>query len=556
MGRQVNAQPSFVLFEPLRLAVLRAAPIDDAANRTAAVVLAERLMKGGDYVQAARVAIRGHQWRTASQALRVACARGQIPFADVLAGQFASVPYREAEADSFVAFCVAMAAHETLLPDARNSLLGFSVSEAGVLGEEDERDLAPSRAVRTDLMEERELWRALTTLLALRALDDWRALGGVANNAARVIASTSKRVLAGVGALHGYLSSQIELINALLGKPENSSVEDQLRLVSASTELDRSGVIGRFALADAIRGHVSDARTLLAELDSEPGAVMSGFERIARVVVALEERDHRRVSELLDAPSASASERDGSEVREIRDYVRARLAYAQNGDLRARELMGRVAAQAVVPWVVAESHTFRVERYLAENHLVQADAAIAEIQCGPYARWDTSRIALAKSRFAHSHLEASLRIVEAIWVSDRSSARHRARALAVGAACALQQGRSDVADALMGDLDWFHEKSGLAEMYDDLPEGALEDAGGEGRRSRPPLSASSQRVALTKRERAVLIALGDKASADEIAATMHVSKNTIKTQMRRIYAKLGVHSRHDALRTAIDEGLL
>ena len=58
-------------------------------------------------------------------------------------------------------------------------------------------------------------------------------------------------------------------------------------------------------------------------------------------------------------------------------------------------------------------------------------------------------------------------------------------------------------------------------------------------------------VALTARERDVLVAMFADLSASEIAQRLHVSRNTIKSQMRSIYRKLDVTTRADALRRAV-----
>jgi LuxR family maltose regulon positive regulatory protein len=44
--------------------------------------------------------------------------------------------------------------------------------------------------------------------------------------------------------------------------------------------------------------------------------------------------------------------------------------------------------------------------------------------------------------------------------------------------------------------------------------------------------------------------------APEIAAELFVSLNTIRTHLRNIYAKLGVHGRTDAVKRARELGLL
>ena len=61
---------------------------------------------------------------------------------------------------------------------------------------------------------------------------------------------------------------------------------------------------------------------------------------------------------------------------------------------------------------------------------------------------------------------------------------------------------------------------------------------------------------LTERELAVLAALMDTGSIAEIASALVVSSNTVKTQLRSVYRKLGVGNREDAIAVAIDRHLL
>ncbi len=61
---------------------------------------------------------------------------------------------------------------------------------------------------------------------------------------------------------------------------------------------------------------------------------------------------------------------------------------------------------------------------------------------------------------------------------------------------------------------------------------------------------------LSERELAVLGLLGAGLTLSEIAVQLHVSRNTIKSQLRTVYRKLGAGTRVEALRRATEIGLL
>ena len=62
--------------------------------------------------------------------------------------------------------------------------------------------------------------------------------------------------------------------------------------------------------------------------------------------------------------------------------------------------------------------------------------------------------------------------------------------------------------------------------------------------------------ALTPREQAVLAELTGDVPVEEIAARLWVSRNTVKSQLRSVYRKLGVSTRAEAVARARDAGLL
>jgi DNA-binding NarL/FixJ family response regulator len=66
---------------------------------------------------------------------------------------------------------------------------------------------------------------------------------------------------------------------------------------------------------------------------------------------------------------------------------------------------------------------------------------------------------------------------------------------------------------------------------------------------------TSERLALSPRERQVLTLLKEGRSVPEVAATIYVSLSTAKTYVARIYEKLEASNRAQALMTAVELGL-
>ena len=66
---------------------------------------------------------------------------------------------------------------------------------------------------------------------------------------------------------------------------------------------------------------------------------------------------------------------------------------------------------------------------------------------------------------------------------------------------------------------------------------------------------TTERLALSPRERQVLSLLREGRSVPEVASTIYVSLSTAKTYVARLYEKLGANNRAQALMTAVELGL-
>ena len=62
--------------------------------------------------------------------------------------------------------------------------------------------------------------------------------------------------------------------------------------------------------------------------------------------------------------------------------------------------------------------------------------------------------------------------------------------------------------------------------------------------------------ALTRREQVILAHLALPLTLGEIAASLYVTRNTVKSQVRSIYMKLGVTDRESALAAGRDRGVV
>ena len=60
---------------------------------------------------------------------------------------------------------------------------------------------------------------------------------------------------------------------------------------------------------------------------------------------------------------------------------------------------------------------------------------------------------------------------------------------------------------------------------------------------------------LTRRERVILSNLSEDVTLEQIATKLFVTRNTVKSQVRSVYRKLGVSSRADAVEWAYRAGL-
>ena len=68
-------------------------------------------------------------------------------------------------------------------------------------------------------------------------------------------------------------------------------------------------------------------------------------------------------------------------------------------------------------------------------------------------------------------------------------------------------------------------------------------------------TAKASNSSLTRRERVVLSNLTEEVTLEQIASKLFVTRNTVKSQVRSVYRKLGVSTRSEAVEWARAAGL-
>ncbi|MFC4242553.1 LuxR C-terminal-related transcriptional regulator [Gryllotalpicola reticulitermitis] len=357
---------------------------------------------------------------------------------------------------------------------------------------------------------------------------------------------------------HHQIASTFLLAGDTVEALRQFGIARQIGIASGSQNAARSAT-GRIAIVQAIRGALTEAELALHEAAAQPapsGAYASssyGSERAAAALISVE-----RLADDVDERIAGLATFDNSEtVWPLEVLAKARLAIARHEPAEAIEQSS----------IAAATHPIQAGAFSAD--VIDSTTITALLALGDLAAADRA-IQSARSRGPMTRLAA---VEAAIHHGDYMQAREDLRYISTRAALPLiQRAEVDMLTARVEALKTGQIPSRLAEQIADavarrgyrrlattlpaplipLIRGHLAPASAHDFDSataglRFASSGNGLSRALTDGERRVLDALTAHETVADIARALHVSPNTIKTQLRSLYRKMGVSSRADAI---------
>ena len=355
----------------------------------------------------------------------------------------------------------------------------------------------------------------------------------------------------------GRTDTQLQLLQALVASCEGMAhlqagdleaatrtLRDALRAASGGASEDlRLHCLATLALAEVLRGQLSAGHELvqsaerLAEEIGVPASRLPASLPLAHAWVALERQELSKAQHFLGRAGRLQEICDGALLSAVSALLHARLTRDRGDQVGAREILEKVEPSA--GWL--------------RGYVDGEAAALGLVVPSPALRPDhEAPLEIGGGRREPSTVTTAQRIQELLMQAQLECA-----AGDVGA------GRSEVAKALsLGAHErirrpFAHAPAEIRSMIRTDPElmsraGWLrpEPAGPAIRSTRPTQVAARVGSNLSVRELEVLRLLSALLTTEEIAAELFISVNTVRTHVRRIFEKLGVSRRNDAVRRA------
>lgn len=298
------------------------------------------------------------------------------------------------------------------------------------------------------------------------------------------------------------------------------------------------------------------------------GPYIRAFGLLARVYGALERREADVAQELLDQIEEQAGADEHWVVfAQAQAYTDIAAGRAQVGLSRLARRESAMAARPLTPFRRSRLAALRAMLALSAR---QGDRALAAVRDA-----DTSdlavRVVLARTRYALGEHEAAFSLLVDPTGLDESGPRLLAQRLLLLAGLDARLGDPDAAAARAQDAAGLLDAGGIRLPLFVLPglerdrlATLLEDRGDtasavvlrEAPLDRDVLPHVIETSGLSDREVLVLTGLARGHSASSLAAELYVSANTVRTQVKSIYRKLGATTRQQALAVATQRGIL
>ncbi|UFS60795.1 helix-turn-helix transcriptional regulator [Subtercola endophyticus] len=346
--------------------------------------------------------------------------------------------------------------------------------------------------------------------------------------------------------------------------------------VVAGDELVTAKAAGALAWLSALSGYFDEARSWLGRMpaaESWQGTRNATTAHFARVLLLYGELRYAEATEILDSDVDVTL---SPEYWAVELFLRSRLV----GDAwQARELLSSIASAVQRnPPALSESGLnaqvltrARVQAHLALQHPDRARQIVTGYLTSQKRFSQSMLVEQAAIELVAADDAAAGRFAAALIALDDARLAPLASALLVNAVCAMHAGdderavqvfervvHSVVRDGLLTVLTVI-SRGDLARLaslidFDTIPGGreVVEQALERGIFAPAPITIAP----LSPRERSVLAELRRGASVADIAATLQVSHNTIKSQLRSVYRKLGVANREEAEAAAARYGLV
>ncbi len=409
------------------------------------------------------------------------------------------------------------------------------------------------------------LWNELSIFAGLRASRRYEAAAHAGDRvlAAVGMLAAAERTSLGVDAGPGL--TQVMITYILVGRWSDA--------VTLGRQLSSDPHPGRsqhrsclLAFAEAVRGEMHDAERHAASVTQ---AVLPLWKRsaggtgwyVARALLLLERGDPRAA---LDAIAELDHRLDLIEHWPTVLWVRATARLlADEHEIALDELHGALArfrGRIASTDGVSQLTAVRMDLLIATGQLHRAEQLVrAGRTDSPAIRIARGRIALARQEPAAARAEMS-----ALLAGDVETSRHLADALLVIAVAEHQLGLTDSAAVSLRRAFAILDRTGMRIPLSLLPRADLQTLVASGLPERAAdlagLPDPFHRVAytqqLTTRERAVLELAAGGPTVEAIASALYVSPNTVKTQLRNVYRKLGASSRSEAILKARQRGII